>query len=71
MTAWESLSDAQLIARMSTVADACVRIVDMPEEQRRAAGPKGEASPEQAGAMSAALVMQMVAECKRRGIYQA
>lgn len=62
------LSDAQLLRQLGIVANQCVAVMELPVEERRRPGPKGEASPEQAGAMSAAFVLQMVAECERRGI---
>lgn len=63
-----NLTDDQLVERLRSISDQCVAIAAMPVEIRTAAGPKGEASPEQAGALSAAFVLHLAHEAERRGI---
>lgn len=68
MSAFATLTDDQLVERLRSIANQCVAIVSLPRKERTAPGTKGEASPEQAGALSAAFVLQIAAECERRGI---
>jgi len=65
---FESLTDTQLMEMLESQANACVRVMAMSETERSAAGRKGEASPEQAGALNAMLAMQAEREAARRGL---
>jgi hypothetical protein len=65
---FDNWSDETLIKQLRQIADCCVAVVEMPLEQRRAAGKKGDASPEQAGALSAMFAFHMIRECEKRGI---
>ena len=61
-------SDEQVIEAMHLQADACVAVVNMPAEERHRIGPKGEASPEQAGVLNAVIVLHLHREAQRRGL---
>lgn len=62
------MSDEHLIALIQRTGNACVEVVSMPDAQRTAAGPKGEASPEQAGTLSAMFCHLAMMEAERRGL---
>lgn len=63
-----TLSDEDLIALIQRTGAACVRVVEMPTAERTAPGPKGEASPEQAGTLSAMFCHLAMQEAERRGL---
>lgn len=65
---FESLTDEQLIERRAILADTCIRVLAMPDDVRTATGPKGQASPEQAGSLTAMFAWHAMQECERRGI---
>lgn len=67
---YETLSDEQVMRMLHTQADACVRVVQMPDEQRYALRPKGQASPHEAGTLNAVLALLAERECRRRGLLQ-
>lgn len=64
----QQLPDAELLRLRSEIADQCVRVVAMSEEDRHRVGPKGEASPWEAGAMSAVFAQALDREVRRRGL---
>lgn len=65
---FQSMTDEQLLSQLSTVADSCVRVVEMPHAERHAVRGKLGASANEAGAMNAIFATMMLAEAERRGI---
>lgn len=61
-------SDQQVLESLQGQVDLCVRISEMTPEQRHHIGKKGEASPEQAGALNAVIATLLLQECRHRGI---
>ena len=65
---FESLSTDQLKKMLQDQANACVRITQMSDAEANVVGPKGEASPRQAGAFNAVVAMQVSRVLKSRGV---
>lgn len=65
---FESLSDEDLLRILRSIADTCVRVTQMPDEERHYVGKKGGASPEQAGTLSAVFAFHLLREAERRGL---
>lgn len=65
---FEALTDEQLLVQVRRTADACVRVVQMSDEERHTVHPKRGMSPEQAGTVSAMFTILALRECERRGI---
>ena len=66
-----SLSDEDLMAMLHRQADACVKVVSLPDAARHAIGAKGNCSPEQAGTMNAVFALLAEREADRRGLLTA
>lgn len=65
--AFESLTDEALLRVLNEIANACVRVVQMPLADRLKPK-KGGVSPEQAGTLSAVFAYQLHREAERRGL---
>lgn len=63
----ENVPTAELMRLLRACADQCVRVVNMPHEQRHRTTEKS-VSPEQAGTLSAVVVLQYARELELRGV---
>lgn len=66
-----NLTDEQLLTMLDRQEQACLRVVQMSDEERHRIGPKGNASPAQAGAMNAMLAVMAQREAAKRGLVAA
>lgn len=65
---FERLDTPTLLRMLQSQADACVRVTQMSDTQKNVVGPKGEASPLQAGVLNAVTAMQVSRVLKSRGV---
>ena len=68
---YDTVSDEFLLATLQKQADLCVAIVSMSDEDQNRPGPKGEASPREAGALNAVLCVLAEREAVKRGLVTA
>lgn len=65
---FETLSDEDLVRITRDIADACVRVSEMPPEERERVAAGRSTSPEQAGWLSAVFAYRALQEIDRRGL---